>query len=96
MIFLNSASSAAALVFCLPFSGPGMKPGVYTPRENRERPESGKYFKIFEKSTIFSEHRVYYKIKEIFDRLTASISLLLLLSPVKRSVSILIGNYFSD
>ena len=31
---------------------------VYTPRENWERPESGKYFKIFEKNTIFNEHPV--------------------------------------
>ena len=31
---------------------------VYTPRKNRERPESGIYFKIFEKNTIFNEHPV--------------------------------------
>ena len=46
-IFLNSASSAAALVFYLPC--------VCTSREKRERPE---YFKIFGKNTIFHEHPV--------------------------------------
>ena len=43
MIFLNSASCAAALVFdchCV---------HTLTPRGNRERPEFGIYFKIFEK-----------------------------------------------
>ena len=34
----------------LPFSGPSMKPGVHTPRKNRERPESEIYFKISEKT----------------------------------------------
>ena len=43
MIFLNSASSdAAALVFYLPSGDPSMQ----LERENRERPESGIYFKI--------------------------------------------------
>ena len=37
LIFLNSASSAAALVFYLP----GVCVHTLTPRENRERPESG-------------------------------------------------------
>ena len=50
MIFLNSDSSAGAVVFYLPFSGPSMKPGVHTPRENRETPKSGIYFKIFGKT----------------------------------------------
>ena len=45
MIFLNSASSAAALVFDLPLCT-----HTRTPRGNRERPESGIYFKIFEKT----------------------------------------------
>ena len=52
MIFLNSASYAAALEFYLPSGGPSMKSGVHTltpQRENRERPESGTYFWIFEK-----------------------------------------------
>ena len=44
VIFLNSASSAAALVFYLSLSGPSIKL-VYTPKKNRERPESGIYFK---------------------------------------------------
>ena len=43
VIFLNSASSAAALVFYLPFSGSSIK------CTHRERPESGIYSKIFEK-----------------------------------------------
>ena len=42
VIFLNSASSTAAIVFDLPLT--------LTPRGNRERPESGIYFKIFEKT----------------------------------------------
>ena len=40
VIFLNSASSAVALVFYLSFGGPSMKPGVHTeekPREARVR-----------------------------------------------------------
>ena len=41
MIFLNSASSAAALVFYLPFRGPSVR---CTHQENRERPESGMFF----------------------------------------------------
>ena len=43
MIFLNFASSAAALVIDLPFCT-----HTLTLRRNRERPESGTYFKIFE------------------------------------------------
>ena len=55
MIFLNSASPAAALVFDLP-----LYTHTLTPRgEPRERPESGIYFKIFEKNTIFSGHPVH-------------------------------------
>ena len=52
MIFPNSASFAAALVCYLPSSGPSIKSGVHklTPRENRERPESEIYSKIFEKT----------------------------------------------
>ena len=46
MIFLNSASSAAVLVFDLPlFSHTDT-----APRVNRERTESGIYFRIFEKT----------------------------------------------
>ena len=52
VIFLNSASSAAALVFYLP----GVCVHTLTPRENRERPESG-IFKNF-KNTIFNKHPV--------------------------------------
>ena len=51
VIFLNSASSAEVLVFDLPLC-------THTDRENRERPGSGIYFKIFEKA-IFNEHPVY-------------------------------------
>ena len=47
MIFLNYASSAAALVFYLPFSGRSMK---CTQLGKSERPESGIYFKILEKT----------------------------------------------
>ena len=42
MIFLNSASSAAALVFYMP--------GVCTHTNNEGRPESGIYFKIRKKT----------------------------------------------
>ena len=52
MIFLNSASSGAALVFYLP--------GVCTHRHRWkiEKGKSPEYFKIFEKNTIFNEHPV--------------------------------------
>ena len=36
LIFLNSASTAAALVFYLAFSGPSMKSGVHTEGKSRE------------------------------------------------------------
>ena len=36
VIFLNFTSSAAALVFYLPFSGPSMKSGVHTKGKPRE------------------------------------------------------------
>ena len=49
MIFLNSASSAAALVFYLP--------GVCT-HTDTEGKQSLEYFKIFGKNTIFNEHPV--------------------------------------
>ena len=54
MIFLNSASSAAALVFYLP--------GVctHTDTKGKQRKE---YFKIFGKNTIFNEHPVCYVCK---------------------------------
>ena len=42
VIFLNSASSAAALVFYLPI----VSVHTLTPRENRKRPESGIFLKI--------------------------------------------------
>ena len=54
MIFLNSASSAAALVFYLP--------GVctHTDTEVRQRKARvGNIFKNSEKNTIFNEHPVY-------------------------------------
>ena len=44
MIFLNSASSAAALVFYLPFSGPSMMSSVHT-----ERGQSPEYISKFSK-----------------------------------------------
>ena len=53
MIFLNSASSAAALVFYLP--------GVctHTDTEGKQSPE---YFNILRKNTIFNEHRPVHAI----------------------------------
>ena len=48
VIFLNSASSAAAPAFELCHCV-----HTLTPRENREWPESGIYFKIFEKTQYF-------------------------------------------
>ena len=55
-IFLNSANSAAALVFYLPYGGPSVKSGVHLliSREKRESPESGIYSKSSEKT-----HPVY-------------------------------------
>ena len=50
MIILNSAISAAALVFYLP--------GMCT-QTDRERPESGNILKSSEKNTIFNEHPVH-------------------------------------
>ena len=50
VIFLNSASSAAALVFYLP--------GVCT-HNDTEGKQSLEYFKIFGKNTIFNEQPVY-------------------------------------
>ena len=53
MIFLNSASSAAALVFYLP--------GVCTHTDTEGKTEKGQsqeYFEIFGKNTIFNEHSV--------------------------------------
>ena len=49
MIFLNSASSAAALVFYLP--------GVCT-QTDTEGEQSSEYFEKFGKNTIFNEHPV--------------------------------------
>ena len=62
MNFLNSASSGAALVFCLPGVCSACLVCVHTltPRENRERLKSPEYFKIFEKNTIFNEHPVSF------------------------------------
>ena len=51
MIFLNSGSSAAALVFYQPFSGPSMKSSVHTKRVQN-------IFQKFGKNTIFDEHPV--------------------------------------
>ena len=57
VIFLNSASSAAALDFYLP--------GVCTVHwhrgENRERPESGIFYNLRKKNTIFNEHPVLFE-----------------------------------
>ena len=54
LTFLNSANSAAVLVFDLPSGDPSVKSSVHTltPRENREGPEYGIYWKIFEKHNI--------------------------------------------
>ena len=51
MLFLNSASSAAALVFYLP--------GVCT-HTDTEGKQSSEYFEKFGKNTIFNEHPVPY------------------------------------
>ena len=48
VIFLHSASSAAALRCSTCHLVTQARSPVYTPRKNRERPESGIYFKIFE------------------------------------------------
>ena len=54
MIFLNSASSAAAL---LVFYLPGMC--THTDTEGKQK-KAREYFKIFGKNTIFNEHPVLY------------------------------------
>ena len=55
VIFLNSASSAAALVFYLP----GVC--VHNDTEGKQRnARVGNIFKNSEKNTIFNEHPVYY------------------------------------
>ena len=64
VIFLNSVSSAVALVFYLPFSGPSMKSGVHT-KKNRERPESGIFLKFSKKNTISNEHPVHKSLHNI-------------------------------
>ena len=56
MIFLNSASSAAALVFYLPFSGPSMRCTHRGKTENGQIPEY--ILDISKKNTIFNEHPV--------------------------------------
>ena len=56
MIFLNSARFAA-LPAIWQFKREVLV-HTLTPRENRERPESGIFFKVFEKNTIFNEHPV--------------------------------------
>ena len=56
VIYLNSASSAAALVFHLP----GVCAHTLTPRENRERPKSGIFLKIRKKhNTLYIYIYVY-------------------------------------
>ena len=54
LIFLNSVSSAAALVFYLPC----VCTHTLTRRENRERPEFGIFKNLRKKNTIFNEHPV--------------------------------------
>ena len=58
MIFLNSASSAAALVFYLS--------GVCT-QTDTEGKQSPEYLKILRKNTIFNEHPVYSNFKGFHD-----------------------------
>ena len=61
MIFLNTASSAAALVFYLP--------GVCTSTDTEGKTEKGQgqeYFKIFGKNAIFNEHPVHNRNYKCF------------------------------
>ena len=58
MIFLSSVSSAAVLVFDLPLCT-----HTDTGGKQREMPESGIYFKIFEKNTIFNKQLLSYSVK---------------------------------
>ena len=55
MLFLNSTSSAAALVFDLPSGDPSVKSSVCT--EKGQNPE---YILKSSKNTIFTEHPVTY------------------------------------
>ena len=70
MNFLNFASSAAALVFYLPSGHSSVKSSEHTltPRKNRERPESGIFFKIFE-NTQYLMNTLYIKAVSKVDRL---------------------------
>ena len=52
VIFLNSASSAAVLVFYLPFCGPCMK------SDTEEKPREARVRNYFRKKTIFKENPV--------------------------------------
>ena len=54
---MNSASSAAVLVFYLP----GMC--THTDTEGEQRKASPEYFKIFGKNTIFNEHPVFLEAR---------------------------------
>ena len=58
VIFLNSASSAVALVFDLPSGGPSVKSSVHTLKQSLG------YFSNLGKNTIFNEHPVTEELKK--------------------------------
>ena len=58
---MYSASSPAVLVFDLPLCT-----YTLTPRGNRERPESGIYFNIFEKTQLLMNTLYMLKLVELF------------------------------
>ena len=58
VIFLNSAKSAEALVFYLPYSGPSTKSGVHTEEKPREARVQNRFLN-FRKNTIFNQHPVF-------------------------------------
>ena len=62
MICLKSASSAEALVFYLPFSGPCTQRW----KNQRERPESGIYFEILEKKTQYLMNTLFLRCKILY------------------------------
>ena len=86
MIFLNSASSAKALVLYLPFSGPNMKSSVHT-----ERGQSTECILKSWKNTIFNEHPVYFadyvflQITGIFYKTAFQLQMVLVISDTECS-----------
>ena len=68
LIFLNSASSAAALVLYLPSGSQSMKSGVHTEEKPREAWIRNIFWNCWKKHTIINEHPVYVGYSEEIER----------------------------